>query len=242
MSWDVIKNLTATKKRSFIEQLYRLYIKRVRLLNIPRVTSPFVAIPQDHFRAPMFLPFAFFGVANFIKNRFVDIIAQLLFTKETFEVNLTFLDVVDLRVARVPTCNNDALLRSHCYENVAASSLEHTIGAKYLQILKRKEILFFSEQLQYPRSPLALHCTRSVMNLVQILKPSRFVFFLPLQSEPLFPFRTQQGPSKIVTRLVASPFNIVFALLLVGKCHFVLSRVPWLNSLSESKGGGWMSL
>lgn len=77
----------------------------------------------------------------------------------------------------------------------------------------------------YLRSLLALHCTRSMMRLVQFLQPLEF-FSLPLRLNLIVPSATFQGQSRISrTGLVAPYCDTAFRQQLRGKYHRVSSIV-----------------
>lgn len=67
---------------------------------------------------PTYLPCDSFGVVNSFKNGFADVLAQWFFACETRGANLAFMDVVDLRGAKVPTYIDDALVRDHRLEHM----------------------------------------------------------------------------------------------------------------------------
>lgn len=79
----MLKNQTATGRQLSDEQLYRLDIERVRLVNNIRVRSVFVARKQGLFQVPAAVLCDSFCVSTSFKDRFVDVLAYWLFAPET---------------------------------------------------------------------------------------------------------------------------------------------------------------
>lgn len=50
------------------------------------------------------------------------------FARETPEANPAFMDIEELRRAKVPTYNNEVLVRNHFFENIVAIYLMLAIG------------------------------------------------------------------------------------------------------------------
>lgn len=72
---NMLKNQNVTKKQSSNEQLYRLDIARVRLVNNIWVKSTITANQQGLLQVPAFVPCDSFNIAKFFKAHFVDILA-----------------------------------------------------------------------------------------------------------------------------------------------------------------------
>lgn len=82
ITWDMLKNQTASRMQSSNEYLYRFEIKRVRLVNTRLVTSPVVANKKGLFQVPTSVLCYSFSVANSFKARIVNFLGRWLFVCE----------------------------------------------------------------------------------------------------------------------------------------------------------------
>lgn len=76
---DMLENRTVCRKQSSNKQLFRLGIKRVRLVNSCRVRSDLVDNMLGLFQVPASVVCDYLGVVKPFKYRFVDVVAQGLF-------------------------------------------------------------------------------------------------------------------------------------------------------------------
>lgn len=117
------------------EQLYPLDIECVLLVNNCLVRGVFVANPQVLFQVSTSVAFHSFYVAKSFKARFVYILSQRIFSRQTPGANPAFIDVVELWGAKVSTYNDEALDCIHRNEPVLASCLGLAISAGYMRVL-----------------------------------------------------------------------------------------------------------
>lgn len=72
----MLENQIANTEQSSIEQLYRLEIERLRLVNNRRARSAFVANQKGHIQAPDSTPCDSFFVTNPFEAPFADFLAR----------------------------------------------------------------------------------------------------------------------------------------------------------------------
>lgn len=225
--WNMLEEQISTKEQSSKEQSYRLHVKCGRNLNNLQVWSALVANQQDLSQVPSAVACDFFVVASYFKVRFVDALAQWLFTRETSSASPTCMEAVDMWGTSVFTTNNDDLIRNLRYENVLWSLLWRSNSAWDMQVLMQEGTNAVWEQFCKSQIPPALHCTHQVMSSVPIHEPLSFLFLLLLRFLPFVPFFTSWRLFKIVqTDPVVPPCDTASALLLNGKCRIcVIERL-----------------
>lgn len=99
------------------------------------------------FQVPFPAPGDAFGGTNSYEACFLDLPSQLLPAHETPGTSPAFMWVVELWGASVPIYNNNALVRSHCYEHVLANHPGLVIGTKDMRLLMREKRTATWEQL-----------------------------------------------------------------------------------------------
>lgn len=109
----MLENQTASGEQSTTAWFYGLDIDCVPLVNNRRARSAFVPKEQCVFQIPASFHFGYFGVANAFDFRFVGVSARWLFARETPGASPTFMNVVNLWDARIPSNNDETLVRDH---------------------------------------------------------------------------------------------------------------------------------
>lgn len=131
----MLKSQIASKTQPFKEQLYRLGIELVRLVNKRLIRSVFVPNQRGLFQVSSSVSCDSFSVANSFEARFLDMLVRWIHVRESTNSNPAIIYVVQTWGAGFPTYKDDALLLNHRYENVVASLLELAIDAKGMSVL-----------------------------------------------------------------------------------------------------------
>lgn len=148
ITWYMLENHIAARQQSSKEKPCLLSIMLVHLENNRRARGAVVANQQGPFQVPATVSCMFFDIPDFIETLFVDNLARWLLAQEAFGLNPAFTDFVDLWRARVPTYNDDLLVRGHDYEHVVASRLGPAIGTENKRVLMQEGTCAAREKLR----------------------------------------------------------------------------------------------
>lgn len=90
----MVQNQAASKKQSFNTQLYRPDIEPVCLVSDRRARGAFVAMQHGLFQVPISVPGDLLGFPRSFEARFMDVLAQWFFARDTPGANPASVAVV----------------------------------------------------------------------------------------------------------------------------------------------------
>lgn len=126
---------SASRKQSSNELLYRLPVKRLRLVNNHCVRSAFLANQHGVFQISFSLIFDSICFPNCLKACFTDVLARWIFVEQTLSGCPVFLDIAKLCEARDHGYTGSVLERDHWYKIWIKNQLELDFGVKNLRFL-----------------------------------------------------------------------------------------------------------